>query len=96
MKICVIQSGSNLISLYYNIYRVSKTSLSRSMQGLRNRLGSFEIPTIQIPSSINVSFPSEWNIQPNWNLKVRISKFSRKWIYGCRTVLELLNFFAHW
>ena len=57
------------------------------MAGLRNRLGSFEMPTIPInlPSSMNVSFPSDWNIHyPNWNLKVRISKFSKKWIYGCR------------
>jgi len=60
--------------------------LSRSMAGLRNRLGSFELPTIPInlPTSMNVSFPSDWNIHyPNWNLKVRISKFSKKWIYGC-------------
>jgi len=71
------------------------TSLSRSMQGLRNRLGSFEIPSIQIPSSINVSFPSDWNIQPNWNLKVRISKFSRKWIYGCSESTEVDEYKIH-
>jgi hypothetical protein len=37
--------------------------------------------SLHIPRSINISFPS--NLSPDWNLKVRISKFSRKWFYGC-------------
>jgi len=58
------------------------------LRGLRDRLGSFEMPgmpnmpkSIHIPRPININFPS--NLSSDWNLKVRISKFSRKWFYGC-------------
>ena len=37
--------------------------------------------SINIPRSVNINFPS--NFSSDWNLRVRISKFSRKWFYGC-------------
>ena len=37
--------------------------------------------SIHIPRPVNINFPS--NFSSDWNLKVRISKFSRKWFYGC-------------
>lgn len=62
--------------------------LTGSLRGLRDRLGSFEMPgmpnmpkSVHIPRPININFPS--NLTSDWNLKVRISKFSRKWFYGC-------------
>jgi len=62
--------------------------ITGSLRGLRDRIGSFEMPgvlnmpkSINIPRSVNINFPS--NFSSDWNLRVRISKFSRKWFYGC-------------
>ena len=42
--------------------------------------GALNLPK-SIPRPVNISFPS--NFSSDWNLRVRISKFSRKWFYGC-------------
>lgn len=66
------------------------TNITGSLTSLRDRIGMPGLPKSMagFRPSMNLH-----NLSGDWNMKVRISKFSRKWFYGCSESPSNINEF---